>query len=447
MWHTRACLRTLTRSARPRNGKRSPAARPPRGHGPNGSVTARRFDEGEDASPQSARQYHDHWRRLLDLEWATEEKAVTERLERWPVARLEREGLCLTNLQHRSTGRFFERLLYRFDTRPPGSQPPAGRETRHEFQVGDAVILSRQAAGARQAAGSHEEGDSHPLSTDALKGELVELSADAVAVAVSEAHAHALGLSCAGADARGAGAWRMDRVANRTAYARTAAALGEFCGAEWAGSGVVRKLVMEEGHGGRLQPQAAQLRPWVGEAEDAELLQGTGQLLNPSQSDAVCAAYRASLSAVQGPPGTGKTAAACLLLALAVRAQRRRGLRVWVWLHPLTPNPNLTPKLNSGPDSDPPTHPDPDPRPKLNPNPRPPGPAPGPYPKQARALGGSAGPLLAAADSNAAADEMLSALLKLGVRAVRVGQPSRASRPLQEASLAVVVVALVLVLS
>ena len=42
---------------------------------------------------------------------------------------------------------------------------------------------------------------------------------------------------------------------------------------------------------------------------------------------------------------------------------------------------------------------------------------------------------------------MLSALLKLGVRAVRVGQPSRASRPLQEASLAVVVVALVVVLS
>ena len=32
------------------------------------------FDETEDASPQSIRQYHDHWRRLLDLEWAEEER-------------------------------------------------------------------------------------------------------------------------------------------------------------------------------------------------------------------------------------------------------------------------------------------------------------------------------------------------------------------------------------
>ena len=111
----------------------------------------------------------------------------------------------------------------------------------------------------------------------------------------------------------------MDRVANRTAYKRTAAALAELCGAAWAGSGVVRKLIMEGGHVGRAQPQAAQLRPWVGELSDADLLRGTAALLNPSQSDAVCASFRASLSAVQGPPGTGKTAAACLLLALASR--------------------------------------------------------------------------------------------------------------------------------
>ena len=165
----------------------------------------------------------------------------------------------------------------------------------------------------------------------------------------------------------------MDRVANRTAYNRTAAALAELCGAVWAGSGVVRKLIMEEGHVGRAQPQAAQLRPWVGELSDADLLRGTGALLNPSQSDAVCASFRASFSAVQGPPGTGKTAAACLLLALA-----------------------------------------------------------------SRNLGGSLGPLLATADSNAAADELLSSLLRLGVRAVRVGQPSRAeasSRALRDASL------------
>ena len=309
------------------------------------------FDEAEDASPQSARQYHDHWRRLIDLEWAEEERSVTERLESWSLGRLEREGLCLTGLHHRATGRYYDRLLLRFDTE---SYMSAGRDQphrRHEFQVGDAVVMARQESGGQ-----------------ALKGELVELSADTIAVAVSEAQAHAV-------DMHGDGAWRMDRVANRTAYSRTAAALAELCGAEWAGAGVVRKLVMEEGHIGRRQPQAAQLRPWVGEAEDGELLRGTEALLNPSQSDAVCAAFRASLSAIQGPPGTGKTAAACLLLALA-----------------------------------------------------------------ARNLNGSVGPLLATADSNAAADEMLSALLRLGVRAVRVGQPSRteaSSRPLFEASLAV----------
>ena len=275
-------------------------------------MTPERFDEeADDASPQRARQYHDHWRGLLDLEWAEEEQAVNERLERWSLAKLEREGLCLTGLHYRSTGRFFDRLLYRFGTEPPGAQPPgaqpqAGRELRrHEFQVGDAVILSRQGGG------------SHPLCTDALKAELVELSGDsgALAVAVSEAQAHAV-------DVRGAGAWRMDRVANRTAYTRTAAALAEWGGTGWGGAGVVRNLIMEAGHthGERLQPQAAQLRPWVGEADDGALLQGTGALLNASQSSAVCASFRASLSAIQGPPGTGKTAAACLLLALAARA-------------------------------------------------------------------------------------------------------------------------------
>ena len=170
------------------------------------------FDETEDASPQSIRQYHDHWRRLLDLEWAEEERclgprllalpdpsptlslaglhaphdpcrSVTERLESWPVARLEREGLCLTGLRHRSTGRYYDRLLLRFgfgaESRSHAAAPlRAEREQsrrRHEFEVGDAVVMARQKDGGQ-----------------ALKGELVELSADAVAVAVSEAHTHAV---------------------------------------------------------------------------------------------------------------------------------------------------------------------------------------------------------------------------------------------------------------
>ena len=109
-------------------------------------------------------------------------RSVTERLESWPVARLEREGLCLTGLRHRSTGRYYDRLLLRFgfgaESRSHAAAPRAEREQsrrRHEFEVGDAVVMARQKDGGQ-----------------ALKGELVELSADAVAVAVSEAHTHAV---------------------------------------------------------------------------------------------------------------------------------------------------------------------------------------------------------------------------------------------------------------
>lgn len=148
MWHTRTCLRTLTRSSRLGTGaarrpkQRSPPARA-HDRGPRAAAAplAAAFDEAEDASPQSARQYHDHWRRLLDLEWAEEERSVTERLESWSLARLVREGLCLTGLHHRATGRYYDRLLLRFDTETwnhHDAQPPAGREQphrRHEFQV------------------------------------------------------------------------------------------------------------------------------------------------------------------------------------------------------------------------------------------------------------------------------------------------------------------------
>ena len=110
-------------------------------------------------------------------------RSVTERLESWPVARLEREGLCLTGLRHRSTGRYYDRLLLRFgfgaESRSHAAAPLRAERKqsrrRHEFEVGDAVVMARQKDGGQ-----------------ALKGELVELSADAVAVAVSEAHTHAV---------------------------------------------------------------------------------------------------------------------------------------------------------------------------------------------------------------------------------------------------------------
>jgi hypothetical protein len=147
MWHTRTWLRTLTRFSRLRQKQRSLPARARDRGGPRAAVPrlAAAFDEAEDVSPQSARQYHDHWRRLLDLEWAEEERSVTERLESWSLARLEREGLCLTGLYHRGTGRYYDRLLLRFDTETrnhPYAQPPAGQEhshRRHEFQAGGAT--------------------------------------------------------------------------------------------------------------------------------------------------------------------------------------------------------------------------------------------------------------------------------------------------------------------
>ena len=224
------CIRALSRSARARSARRAAAraaakaVREQQGGSSTPWGTAERLEEDDDATPQTRRLYHDHWRRLVELEWEAEQTVVLERLKDWPLSRLEREGLCLTGLQHRSTGRFFERPLHRFSMRPR-------REARHEFQVGDAVILSR----------------SHPLSTEALRGEVVELGSDTVAVAVS-------GEAMGGLEAVKEGAWRLDRGANRTAYTRTVAALGEFCGFGWSGAGVLRKVIMEAGH--------EQARPW-----------------------------------------------------------------------------------------------------------------------------------------------------------------------------------------
>jgi hypothetical protein len=81
------------------------------------------------------------------------------------------------------------------------------------LQVGDAVVMARQESGGQ-----------------ALKGELVELSANAIAVAVSEAQAHAV-------DMHGEGAWRLDRVANRTAYRYTYTYYGStYYGSTYYGS-------------------------------------------------------------------------------------------------------------------------------------------------------------------------------------------------------------------
>ena len=87
MWHTRTCLRTLARSSRLRPQRRSPpvqarARAQPSSQGARDRRTAAvaphlSFDEAEDASPLRIRQYHDHWRRLLDLEWAEEERCVS----------------------------------------------------------------------------------------------------------------------------------------------------------------------------------------------------------------------------------------------------------------------------------------------------------------------------------------------------------------------------------
>jgi hypothetical protein len=195
--------------------------------------------------------------------------------------------------------------------------------------------------------------------------------------------------------------WRMDKMANKVAFARQLKALRTICappagGAEGSGGGGGGVYSFGGGgggkssgkkKGGRARPAeeiivalttpapspGVEVVPKVVQAAGAACRRSLGQPmqqpphgtptligLNSSQVRAICGAVTRRLTLVQGPPGTGKTHTALRVLAWWLRSQAH-----------------------------------------------------------------GSGPVLATSDSNIAVDNLLEGLVKLGVRVVRLGRPDR----------------------
>ena len=89
-----------------------------------------------DASFANLRRYQSHWLQLLNMEYDEEQRVVLERLRTWPLSRLEREGLTLSELTNPvRAGSSFSRDLVRLHA-------PTLPQRQHSFEVGDEAILS-----------------------------------------------------------------------------------------------------------------------------------------------------------------------------------------------------------------------------------------------------------------------------------------------------------------
>jgi hypothetical protein len=115
----------------------------------------------DDASVSGRAAYREYWEALVKQEWEHELSVTNERLKKWPVSKLEKEGLSASGLVGSQRAyRFYDRPVARFTLR---SEAP-----RHSFQPGDEVVLSR----------------SNPLTEiDALKGEILEITRAHVEIA------------------------------------------------------------------------------------------------------------------------------------------------------------------------------------------------------------------------------------------------------------------------
>ena len=174
-----------------------------------------------DASREARDAYRQHWEALVHREWEHELSSTNERLTSSTVSQLEKDGLCISGLRgSRRRHRFYGRAVARFALRADAP--------RHSFQPGDEVVLSRGC----------------PLSeADALRGEIVELGLSHLDVALLGGS----GTECATEvpERVEQGLWRLDRLANRTAYERTLAGLRRLTGDRFRGSRALRKMVIE----------------------------------------------------------------------------------------------------------------------------------------------------------------------------------------------------------
>eukprot|EP00850_Spirogloea_muscicola_P010795 SM000064S19817 [mRNA] locus=s64:561445:567297:- [translate_table: standard] len=135
-----------------------------------------------------------------------EARAVRERLERWPAARLAEEGVALFGLAARHEGRFYMKdAIVRLSAPGPGGLPP-----HHRFGQGDMVTIS--------ARGPLEDG------ADAVEGVVLEAARGHLLVVVARRD---VPLVTAVAGSR----WRLDLSANEVAYRRATEAVAVFAAA------------------------------------------------------------------------------------------------------------------------------------------------------------------------------------------------------------------------
>lgn len=318
--------------------------------------------------------------------------------------------------------------------------------------------------------------------SDALRGEITSVSRAHLEVAAFGGDGEQLPESV------GDGEWRLDRLANRTAYERTASGLRTFTADKFKGSKVLRHLLIEKLMAPREGSAATPWTPTLGGGDQEGLTQGEGERakssgaearfvpvafrteaqvvegrvawgeqdehgvpkallpgnppevapsrLTPSVADAGAADIGAGTSAADAPPTAAPDAErdpSSPAAALAAAASSLLGIRDGSRLN-ASQMGAITAALA-----------DPSPLTVIQ---GPPGTgktattcallllaARGLNPRGAG--GDLAAPrisLLACADSNAAVDQLLDGLLGLGVKAVRIGQPARVSEQLRQAT-------------
>ena len=287
---------------------------------------------------------------------------VLSRLEEWPLKRLVREGYALTGLTSaRPAGHMLSRDLIRFTFRHV-AQPQ--HMTQHSFDVGDEAILSRAGGdGPIDADGN--------LHRNAVPCEVSELSANGLTVALDTSISASLFVRDATA------VWRLDRGVNTTAYRRTSAALAEWTADDFNGAMALRRLLMEASKRAATDNDA--------EEDGYDAVQGaTRHRIDGTDAAITCAA---------GMELNGPQQQAIIDSLKALEASHlHRG--------------KASAHLIQGP------------------------PGTGKSTAAAALLklaaeASPSGPLLATAESNAGVDALLEKLLAQGVRASRIGRPSR----------------------
>ena len=335
--------------------------------------TYRPKDKGQSNEPDvgTLQRYHSFWLRLLEVEHGEEERLVHERLRNWPISRLRQAGFVITGLT--AAKRLGNNASFSRDI-VRFTLPLGSYPRQHSFDVGDEAILSRD--GPLTAHGT--------MSKDAVPCEILQAGSDSIRVTVEPSAAAVLWSDSSEIP------WRLDRMANSVAHSRTCRALKEWSGRACLASATLRRTVIEGSHASGasslaedpLRPlAAAQQQPMLSfsPAMNAAYLKAASMSLNLSQQHSVLSALRAF-----GDASLGKADAPLVSLIQGPPGTGKSTAAVGLL------------KLASM---------------------------------------FADGPLLAAADSNAATDNLLEGLLKQGIKACRIGRSSRASPALVASTL------------